>query len=147
MKVNVLGSGGHAKTISFLLGDTFNRFYDKDDGEPDINLPLVIGIGAQAVRKRLYNKYAELGYTMASPRHHGVYVGPGCSIGINVILNTGCIVEHDCFIGDHVHIAPGAVVLGGATVRDDAMVGANATIIQGAVVFKGDLIKAGTVYG
>ena len=30
-------------------------------------------------------------------------------IGRNVLLNTGCVIEHGAIIGDHVQISPGAV--------------------------------------
>jgi acetyltransferase EpsM len=33
-------------------------------------------------------------------------------VGKNVILNTGCIIEHECVLGDAVHIGPGAVLAG-----------------------------------
>jgi acetyltransferase EpsM len=39
-------------------------------------------------------------------------------VGKNVIINTSCIIEHECFLGDTVHIAPGAVLAGNVTIGE-----------------------------
>ena len=42
----------------------------------------------------------------------GVLVNAFSTIGSFTILNTGCIIEHECEIGIAAHIAPGAVLAG-----------------------------------
>jgi UDP-3-O-[3-hydroxymyristoyl] glucosamine N-acyltransferase len=42
----------------------------------------------------------------------GAVVNAGVTLGQNVIINTGAIVEHDCIVEDDSHICPGAI-LGG----------------------------------
>lgn len=84
----------------------------------------------------------------------GVFIGKnviingGAKIHKNSILNTGCIIEHDCQIGSFAHIAPGVVLsgnvrignnthIGAATViRQDISIGDNAVIGIGSVVTK-----------
>ena len=159
--MNIIGSGGHARTIAHMIreGDRRAVFFEKNGHMPPKGEPVIIGVGGpdriaiyKALRKEGYDIIG-FGYTGRAAHGRGlqvlklVYVGPNCDIGHNVILNTGCIVEHDCTIGNHVHIAPGAVVLGGCTIEDEAMVGANATVLPGATVPAGYLVKAGTVYG
>ncbi len=76
--------------------------------------------------------------TVLLPR---VVVGAAAEVGRHGILNTGCIVEHDCVIGEGVHIAPAATLGGGVRVGDLALVG------LGCAVRPGIRIGAGAVVG
>jgi UDP-perosamine 4-acetyltransferase len=53
---------------------------------------------------------------------------------VSVILNTGCIVEHDATIGDAAHVAPGAVLGGGVRVGARALVGLGASLRPGVCI-------------
>lgn len=81
----------------------------------------------------------------------GIFVAPNVSvnalaeIGAYSILNTGCIIEHECEIGQASHIAPGAVLAGDVKVGDRTFVGANAVIKQGIVIGKDVVVGAGSV--
>ncbi|WP_242834790.1 acetyltransferase [Acetobacterium malicum] len=84
----------------------------------------------------------------------GIFIGKNVTVNgdakvlKNSILNTGCIIEHDCQIGSFAHIAPGVVLsgnvrignnthIGAATViRQDISIGDNAVIGIGSVVTK-----------
>lgn len=72
-------------------------------------------------------------------------VNPLTSIGDFCILNTGCIVEHECNIGNAVHIAPGAVLAGNVKVGDFSFIGANAVVKQGVKIGSNVIIGAGAV--
>lgn len=72
-------------------------------------------------------------------------VNPLASIGDFCILNTGCIVEHECKIGNAVHIAPGAVLAGEVEVGDFSFIGANSVIKQGVKIGSNVTIGAGSV--
>ncbi len=88
----------------------------------------------------------------------GVMVCAHCQIGDYVILNTGCIVDHESMIGTAAHICPGVKLAGHVTVESGAHVGIGATVIQnirlgfesvvgtGAVVI-GDVDPMTTVVG
>lgn len=67
------------------------------------------------------------------------------SIGDFCILNTGCIIEHECKIGNAVHIAPGAVLSGNVEVGDLSFVGANAVVKQGVKIGSNVIVGAGSV--
>jgi UDP-perosamine 4-acetyltransferase len=70
-------------------------------------------------------------------------INPGARVGDNVILNTGCIVEHDCQVGDHVHVSPGACLAGGVVVGSRACIGANSVIREGVRIGDGTVVGAG----
>jgi sugar O-acyltransferase (sialic acid O-acetyltransferase NeuD family) len=65
-----------------------------------------------------------------------VSVNPLASISNYCILNTGCIVEHECVIN---------VLAGNVTVGENTFVGANAVIKQGVTIGKNVVIGAGSV--
>lgn len=115
------------------------------------------------LRKKLYLNTQAKGLTPASVRHpQAVYsaksdygagfqamarvtVNPGAKIGDNVLLNTGCIIEHDVRIGSHSHIAPGAIVCGGSQIGEQVFIGAGAVICNRASIGAGAFIAAGAV--
>ncbi len=72
-------------------------------------------------------------------------INPGSSIGDNVIVNTGAIVEHDCEVRDHVHISPGAKLAGNVTIGAKSAIGLGASIIQGVTIGENSTIGAGAV--
>lgn len=67
------------------------------------------------------------------------------NIGDYCILNTGCIIEHDCDIANGVHVAPGAVLLGNVTVGEQSFIGANAVIKEYIKIGRNVIIGAGSV--
>ncbi len=74
-----------------------------------------------------------------------VSINPLVSIGDFCILNTGCIIEHECKIFSTVHIAPGAVLAGNVEVGENSFIGANSVIKQGVKIGKNVVVGAGTV--
>lgn len=74
-----------------------------------------------------------------------VSISPLATIGNYCILNTGCIIEHECIISDAVHIAPGAVLAGNVKVGERTFIGANSVVKQGVTIGKDVIIGAGSV--
>lgn len=74
-----------------------------------------------------------------------VAINPLVSIGNFCILNTGCIIEHECQLANGVHIAPGAVLAGNVKIGENTFVGANSVIKQGIKIGKDVIIGAGSV--
>lgn len=74
-----------------------------------------------------------------------VVVNALTKIGKCVILNTACIVEHECNIGDFCHIAPNAVLCGKVKVGENSFIGAGAVIKQNIEIGKNVVIGAGAV--
>jgi sugar O-acyltransferase (sialic acid O-acetyltransferase NeuD family) len=68
----------------------------------------------------------------------------GTRVGMACILNTDCLIDHECHVGDGVHLAPASVLCGGVKVRELAMIGAGAVVIQGLEVAERCLVGAGT---
>ncbi len=89
------------------------------------------------------SKIARIGY--------GVFISKNVCVNIlseisdYVILNTGCIIEHECKIGKASHIAPGAVLAGNVTIGEQTFIGANSVIKQGVVIGNNVVVGAGAV--
>ena len=75
----------------------------------------------------------------------GAIVNTAAKIGKNVILNTGCIVEHHNQIGDHVHIAPGATFGGDVRILEGVFVGLGAKVLPQTTVGEWSIVGAGSV--
>ena len=67
------------------------------------------------------------------------------TIGENVILNTGAIIEHDCVVGSHVYIGSGAKLGSGVQVGNGSHIGLGATIRQGVVIAESSIIDIGEI--
>ncbi len=132
-----------------------NNFCDDAD--------FIIGIGDNRKREQVFEKLLKNGCKIMTLKslsasvsttsiiENGTFVNRNVSInafariGKNVILNTGCVIEHECIISDSVHIAPGAVLAGNVSVGERTFVGANSVIKQGIVIGADVIIGAGSV--
>ncbi|WP_337996590.1 acetyltransferase [Oleispirillum naphthae] len=121
------------------------------------------GAGKPEIRRAVFERFAAAGHlfpALVHPCAHtagNVTFDPGCQVmagatlqtgvqvGVNALVNTGAVIDHDCRIGAHAQVAPGAVLCGGVTVEDDAHVGAAACVIQCLCVGAGAMVAAGAV--
>jgi sugar O-acyltransferase (sialic acid O-acetyltransferase NeuD family) len=173
-RVVIIGVGGHARVIADALlspelrtkGFELAGFLDDNPdllnkivlGKPVLgkianleHVPhdaVVVGIGDNEIRCRLFNLLASRGEKFATIIHPSaiisasVKVGVGtvvfarvvvnalATIGDNVILNTGCTVGHDCVIASHSHVDSGAHLGGTVHVGEGAWIGVGSTIIH-----------------
>ena len=173
MRVVILGAGGHAQVVADILWrmrdagqDILPLAYLDDNvalhGQTFLDVPVlgatdrlseidyeavIVAIGGNPIRQRLFLDLQAKGATLAIARHPtaviapDVQIGPGsmiCAnvvvntgavIGQNVILNTACTVDHHNRIGDHAHIAPGVHLGGDVWVGEGALVGIGATVL------------------
>lgn len=127
---------------------------------------IINGLGSTAsitARRRTFIQAQALGFDIITLRHAsalvsknvqfadgiqimpGTIIQPGAKIGPNVLLNTACVIEHDCQIHAHTHIGPRAVISGGTIIEESVHVGTGAVIIQGVKIGKNSIIGAGTV--
>jgi len=122
---------------------------------------LIIAIGTNDVRHRVYERLKALGYEFACAIHPSAQIGRGVTlgsgtvvmagaainsdtvIGEHVIVNTGATVDHDCVIEDFTHISPGAHLAGNVTVGRLAHIGIGASVIQAVHIGEGSIIGAG----
>jgi sugar O-acyltransferase (sialic acid O-acetyltransferase NeuD family) len=121
---------------------------------------VIIGIGDNAARRRVFDSLQAGGEQFVVARHPsavvgadvtigpgtmmaaGVVVNPGARIGANVILNTGCTIDHHSVIGDHAHVAPGAHLGGEVSIGEGALVGIGAAVLPGRRVGKWSVVGA-----
>lgn len=119
---------------------------------------MIIAVGDNSKRKEIFagmdrstllavvSKRAYLGYDCRLGDGvfvaHACHVGPLATIGDNVILNTGSIVEHETAIGRHTHIGPHATVAGRARIGELVFIGAGATVIDGVRICSDVVIGA-----
>jgi len=117
-------------------------------------------VGDPALRIRLWSLVKDYAGTLVSPSvtfspraflgagtvalHHA-HVGPMARIGVNVILNTRSLIEHDAVIGDHCHVSTGAIVNGGCVVGEGAFIGSGAVLREGVRVAAFATIAAGAI--
>ena len=139
-------------------------FFDADITPETVGTDLaIIAIGAPAVKARLYEKLAMLGFQFPSFIHptcvvsdlvdlgEGVIVSPNCVIGPNVSLGTlvyvnyACGIGHDATIGSFTQINPGAQFGGGAKIGEGVLVGSGSTILQKITVGDKASIGSGSV--
>ena len=108
----------------------------------------IVAIGDNGVRRAFADRLEDLGLELINAIHPsanlarnvtvgsnivvaaGALVCAHCQIGGSVILNTGCIVDHESLIGTATHVCPGARLAGRVTVESGAFIGIGATIIQ-----------------
>jgi sugar O-acyltransferase (sialic acid O-acetyltransferase NeuD family) len=75
----------------------------------------------------------------------GTVVNPEVKIGRHVILNTACVIDHECILEDFVHVSPNATLCGNVKVGEGTHIGAGAVVIQGIKIGKWCTIGAGSV--
>ena len=123
----ILGIGSNAirKKVAQLILSKNKRLLNVIDSSANISEEITIGQGNFVAKNATVNILAQ--------------------IGDYCILNTGCIVEHECCISNGVHIAPGAVLLGNVSVGEQSFIGANAVVKENVTIGCNVTIGAGTV--
>lgn len=116
---------------------------------------LIVAIGNNTLRERIYQKALALGYTFPNIVCSSGYISPyarlgwgcvilnnavvqnGATVGNGVLLNPGVEIHHDSFVGDYSLIYTNSVVRTGANVGKCVRIGSNVTISNNAVVLDG----------
>lgn len=187
--VIVVGAGGHAKVVADTLRaqgrqvlgftDAAARGPDPLPGLPvlgtdadldaDGDFHLANGLGGTGVgraadlRRHVQQGLEARGFRFIGLRHPtaivsdyasigddvqlmaGCIVQPGANIGKGSIINTAAVVEHGCTLGAFVHCASGSVLCGDVEVGDGGHVGAGAVVRQGVRLEPGVVIGAGAI--
>ena len=137
---------------------------------------VVVGIGDNKDRCHLFELLVSRGEKFVTIIHPSAVIARDVRIGVgtvvfasvvvntaadikdNVILNTGCTVDHDCIVESHSHVCPGAHLGGnvhaeegswigiGSTVLHNVKIGGWATVGGGATVIV-DVLSNTTVVG
>ena len=124
---------------------------------------LIVAVGDCAARLQLASIATDHGFRLATVVHPrasaarnvclgagtvvcaGAVIGPACSVGQNVIVNTSASVDHECVLEDGAHVSPGAHLGGNVVVRRGAWVGIGATVVPGVTIGAGSILGAGGV--
>ena len=123
-----------------------------------------IAIGNPILRKKVYNKFIEIGGEFTSTistdskiGNYDVQIGigtnllSGSTLSNGTELGKGCIVyynsiiTHDCKVGDFVEISPSATLLGRCSIGSYSQIGSNATILPKVQIGNNVIIGAGSV--
>jgi sugar O-acyltransferase (sialic acid O-acetyltransferase NeuD family) len=189
LKIVILGAGGHAKVIAEVIW-AINQiepqyeligFLDDDLGlvrNAIAPVPLIgsldslkltrcdaviVGIGDNLTRERIFNDAVEKGKYVATLVHPRAFVAPsaeigqgsvlcvgaivntGAKVGKNVIVNTGATVDHHNNILDHVHLAPGVHLGGTVNVGEGTFLGIGAAVLPNLSIGSAVTIGAGAV--
>lgn len=123
-----------------------------------------IGIGNPFLRKKLSNKFIDIGGVLTSTISPSAFIGTydveigegtnilsGATFSNSVRIGKGCIVyyntiiTHDCIIGDYVEISPSVNLLGRCKIGDYSKIGANSTILPDINVGENVIVGAGAV--
>lgn len=189
-KIVIVGQGVAARVLaSYLESDTQSQCvgFTVDDeyavAESDPTTPCVplsqleavfpphshsvlMGVGyAQMnnVRRVMFNRLKERGYTIERFIHSrasvnsleqlgegcivlpGAVVEPYAKVGVNTVLWSNVTVAHHSTVGNSCWLASGAVVSGQAKIGDNTFVGVNATVVNEIEVGEGCFIGAGAL--
>ena len=177
-KTLLYGASGHAKVICSIfesmdvivdsIFDDNNRnklsnnykVINGYDSKYEPDLPILISIGDNIIRKRITEKIshsfstaihstsviddiAKVGFGTAI--FHSVTIQRDAFIGKHCIINTNASIDHDCIINDFVHISPSATLCGSVKVGEGSHIGAGAIIIPNINIGKWCVIGAGAV--
>jgi acetyltransferase EpsM len=159
---------GYYTNLLKVENNPFNLAYLGCETDPnfrgwDMRLAFILGIGDNNLRYKvaqlllsksqiiesvidlnsIISKSVNIGVGVFASK--GVLVNAFSKIGDFTILNTGCIIEHECEISTAVHIAPGAVIAGNVKIGKRSFIGANSVIKQGVEIGDDVIIGAGSV--
>jgi sugar O-acyltransferase (sialic acid O-acetyltransferase NeuD family) len=156
MKRALVGNGGHAKEVEFIIGEKFlkfvsDEFYTGEEFTEKLSnfnprdYELMIAVGNSQDRYKIFKSLPEntnfftfvhntsiiKGNTKIG---RGTFIGPFCTITTNVslgdhlLLNRYNQISHDCKIGDFFSMMPGSILSGDVSVGDRVYIGTNACV-------------------
>lgn len=188
-QILIIGAGGHGQVVADILLRAYDAgaqatpigFLDANPalwGELRLGLPilggmdqlehvahdaLILGVGHNGTRRRLFDQYEQRGACFAIACHPtaivapdvrigrgtticaGAIVSPGSVIGNNAILNTGCTVDHHSRIADHAHVAPGVHLGGDVCIGEGTLLGIGASVMPQRHVGSWSIVGAGAL--
>lgn len=165
-KLLIFGASGHAKDVISVALDLGCRevvmattnggkgFWGieeipvSDDFETRFSgWEAIVGIGANAVRKRYMAQFPNLQWTRLVAPTASVgrsvsigfgsfiapqaFLGPECRIGVGALINAGAVVGHESQLGDFCQLGPRATVLGNVDIGAEVLLGAGSVVAPG----------------
>ncbi|TQR33764.1 acetyltransferase [Campylobacter sp. MIT 99-7217] len=157
-QIYIYGYSGHGfvcADVARALGYEKIIFLDDDEKKGVLKFSkelekhdIFIAIGDNEIRSKLYERVLNSGFKLVNLIHPSAIVSPEASIeksGVlimplviinskakiekGVILNSACVIEHECLVGEFSHISVGAKLAGNVKVGKKCLVGINSCIL------------------
>jgi sugar O-acyltransferase (sialic acid O-acetyltransferase NeuD family) len=173
----IFGAGGHARVIAsmlrapttFLISSQIAQADEMPEAtffaqlEDHATQDVYIGIGDNAVRRRIFDKLKASGITVANcvaetafvardaELGEGVVVCPGsvvgarARIGSNTIINTLSGIDHDCILGDHSQVTVGVTFGGTVSVGTNCFFGMKSAVFPNTTIGDNVVVMAGSL--
>ncbi len=171
--IYIYGASGHGLVVAdiaracgygniIFIDDGDNDYLTFDEIKNNKNIPIVLAIGSNLIRAKIFEKVENSGFDVVTLIHPSSIVSSSASIGkgtvimpnvvVNAnailgkgtILNTSCIIEHECIIDDFVHISPNVALAGNVRVGKLTHIGIGSNVIQGIIIGNNAIIGAGS---
>lgn len=105
----------------------------------------VVAVGNPFVRRRVADRFTDVGFRPATLIHPNAVIGSQARIGQGVVITAGVQVSTNVRIGDHVHLNPASIIGHDATLSDFVSVNPGAIVSGNVTVETGVLLGAGSV--
>ena len=89
---------------------------------------LVVTIGDNVLRQRIYQDAAQIGYTFPNLIHSSAYVSPYAQIGWGCVLLNNALIQNGSTVGNGVLLNPGVEIHHDSFVDDFALIYTNSVI-------------------
>lgn len=127
---------------------------------PVPDAPVIVAIGAPAVRRRIVERLSTAGWSFPTVVHPDAVIGSQVTMGEGVVVCGGVQISTNVHLGDQVHVNPNAtighdarlddftsvnpaaVISGEVRVSSGTLIGASATVLQGLTVHADVLVGA-----
>ena len=187
MKIIVMGASGHGQVVADVLFQMWTKgremeivgFLDDDaalTGTKVLGLNVlgrladlpsmphdcvILGIGDNAARARIYKELKAAGKRFVTAIHPtailapdvvispgavlcaGTVVNTGGRVGENAVLNTAASLDHHSVLEAHCHVAPGVNLAGNVRVGEGALVGIGSCVVPGVSIGAWSVVGAG----
>lgn len=173
-KIYLYGFSGHGLVcadVARAVGYEECLFIDDAEGKglkfsPALErADIFISIGDNAARARVYEQVRAEGWRVVNLIHPSAMIAPSVILaedaGIlalpyvvvnaaalierGVILNTACVVEHECVVGEFSHISVGAKCAGNVRLGRGCFLGMNSSVLPNLSLADGSTLGAGGV--
>ncbi|KAA6225473.1 MULTISPECIES: NeuD/PglB/VioB family sugar acetyltransferase [unclassified Campylobacter] len=170
-KIYIYGSGGHglvSADVARAMGYKKCIFLDDNKGlKFDISLPkydIFIAIGDNKTREKIFKRVNKCGFNIVSLIHpsaiisksakiskKGVLIMPQvivnarANIQKGVILNSSCVIEHECKVAEFSHISVGAKLAGNVNIKKRCFLGINSAILPNLSLEKDSILGGGAL--
>ncbi|QBL11684.1 UDP-N-acetylbacillosamine N-acetyltransferase [Campylobacter helveticus] len=170
-KIYIYGSSGHGLVcadVAFDMGYEEVIFLDDYKGlkfsEELEKFDIFIAIGSNTLREKISQKVEKCGFKIVNLIHSSAIISPSAKIaksgvlimprvvvnaeahiGRGVILNSACVIEHECVVGEFSHISVGAQCAGNVKVGRLCFMGINSAILPNLSLYEESVLGGGAL--